>query len=119
MTNRNWRVLIKVGVIECTLFSRQAGKQYRVSEGDVITVEKIAANEGDVVTFDQVLTVVNDADVKVGTPVVEGAKITAKVEKQDKARKILVFKYKAKSNYRRRQGHRQPFTKLTIEKIEA
>ena len=80
------------------------GKQYRVSEGDVITVEKIAANE---------------ADVKVGTPVVEGAKITAKVEKQDKARKILVFKYKAKSNYRRRQGHRQPFTKLTIEKIEA
>ena len=69
------------------------GKQYRVSEGDVITVEKIAANEGDVVTFDQVLTVVNDADVKVGTPVVEGAKITAKVEKQDKARKILVFKY--------------------------
>lgn len=95
------------------------GKQYRVSEGDVITVEKIAANEGDVVTFDQVLTVVNDADVKVGTPVVEGAKITAKVEKQGKARKILVFKYKAKSNYRRRQGHRQPFTKLTIEKIEA
>ena len=95
------------------------GKQYRVSEGDVITVEKIAANEGDVITFDQVLTVVNDADVKVGTPVVEGAKITAKVEKQDKARKILVFKYKAKSNYRRRQGHRQPFTKLTIEKIEA
>lgn len=95
------------------------GKQYRVSEGDVITVEKIAANEGDVVTFDQVLTVVNDADVKVGTPVVEGAKITAKVEKQDKTRKILVFKYKAKSNYRRRQGHRQPFTKLTIEKIEA
>ena len=95
------------------------GKQYRVSEGDVITVEKIAANEGDVVTFDQVLTVVNDADVKVGTPVVEGAKITAKVEKQHKARKILVFKYKAKSNYRRRQGHRQPFTKLTIEKIEA
>ena len=63
------------------------GKQYRVSEGDVITVEKIAANEGDVVTFDQVLTVVNDADVKVGTPVVEGAKITAKVEKQDKAKK--------------------------------
>ena len=82
-------------------------------------LKKIAANEGDVVTFDQVLTVVNDADVKVGTPVVEGAKITAKVEKQDKARKILVFKYKAKSNYRRRQGHRQPFTKLTIEKNQS
>lgn len=115
MTNRNWRVLIKVGVIECTLFSDRR-KTVSCFEGDVITVEKIAANEGDVVTFDQVLTVVNDADVKVGTPVVEGAKITAKVEKQDKARKILVFKYKAKSNYRRRQGHRQPFTKLTIEK---
>ena len=82
-------------------------------------LKKSQVDEGDVVTFDQVLTVVNDADVKVGTPVVEGAKITAKVEKQDKAKKILVFKYKAKANYRRRQGHRQPFTKLTIEKIEA
>ena len=118
MTNRNWRVLIKVGVIECTLFSRQAENSI-VFPKVTLSVEKIAANEGDVVTFDQVLTVVNDADVKVGTPVVEGAKITAKVEKQDKAKKILVFKYKAKSNYRRRQGHRQPFTKLTIEKIEA
>ena len=95
------------------------GKQYKVSEGDIITIEKLGVEAGEKVTFDQVLTVVNDADVKVGTPVVEGAKITAKVEKQDKARKILVFKYKAKSNYRRRQGHRQPFTKLTIEKIEA
>ncbi len=95
------------------------GKQYKVSEGDIITIEKLGKEAGEKVTFDQVLTVVNDADVKVGTPVVEGAKITAKVEKQDKARKILVFKYKAKSNYRRRQGHRQPFTKLTIEKIEA
>ena len=95
------------------------GKQYKVSEGDIITIEKLGKEAGEKVTFDQVLTVVNDADVKVGTPVVEGAKITAKVEKQDKAKKILVFKYKAKSNYRRRQGHRQPFTKLTIEKIEA
>ena len=95
------------------------GKQYKVSEGDVITVEKLAANEGDAVVFDNVLTVVNDGDVKVGTPVVEGAKVTGKVEAQGKAKKILVFKYKAKSNYRRRQGHRQPFTKVVIEKIEA
>lgn len=95
------------------------GKQYRVSEGDVITVEKLDVNEGEQVTFDNVLTVVNDADVKIGTPVVAGAKVVAKVEKQDKAKKILVFKYKAKANYRRRQGHRQPFTKLVIEKIEA
>lgn len=98
---------------------KTGGKQYKISEGDVITVEKLAANEGDAVVFDNVLTVVNDGDVKVGTPVVEGAKVTGKVEAQGKAKKILVFKYKAKSNYRRRQGHRQPFTKVVIEKIEA
>ncbi len=98
---------------------KTGGKQYRVSEGDTITVEKLEAAEGDTVTFDEILTVVDDADVKVGTPVVAGAKITAKVDKQDKAKKILIFKYKAKSNYRRRQGHRQPYTKITIEKIEA
>lgn len=98
---------------------KTGGKQYRVSEGDTVIVEKLDAAEGDTVTFDEVLTVVNDADVKIGTPIVAGAKVTAKVEKQDKAKKILIFKYKAKSNYRRRQGHRQPYTKLTIEKIEA
>ena len=70
-------------------------------------------------TFDEVLTVVNDADVKVGKPVVEGAKVTGKVEAQGKGKKIRIFKYKAKSNYRKRQGHRQPFTKVVIEKIEA
>lgn len=95
------------------------GKQYRVAEGDVVTVEKIEANEGDVVELGEVLTVVKDGEVVVGSPVVEGAKVTAKVEAQGKGKKILVFKYKAKSNYRRRQGHRQPFTKLVIEKIEA
>lgn len=98
---------------------KTGGKQYRVTEGDSITVEKLEAAEGDTVTFEKVLTVVNDADVKIGTPTVTGAKITAKVEKQDKAKKILIFKYKAKSNYRRRQGHRQPYTKIKIEKIEA
>lgn len=97
---------------------KTGGKQYRVAEGDEIYVEKLAANEGDEVAFDQVLTIVNDDDVKVGKPFVEGAKVTAKVEAQGKAKKILVFKYKAKSNYRRRQGHRQPFTKVVIEKIE-
>ena len=98
---------------------KTGGKQYKVSEGDVITVEKLAQAEGEAVVFDQVLAVVNDGDVKVGKPVIEGAKVTAKVEAQGKERKILVFKYKAKSNYRRRQGHRQPFTKVVIEKIEA
>ncbi|RGS74708.1 MULTISPECIES: 50S ribosomal protein L21 [unclassified Mitsuokella] len=98
---------------------KTGGKQYKVAEGDVITIEKLAANEGEAVVFDQVLTVVNDADVKVGKPLVEGAKVTGKVEAQGKDKKILVFKYKAKSNYRKRQGHRQPFTKVVIEKIEA
>ena len=98
---------------------KTGGKQYKVSEGDVITVEKLAQAEGEAVVFDQVLAVVNDGDVKVGKPVIEGAKVTAKVEAQGKERKILVFKYKAKSNYRRRKGHRQPFTKVVIEKIEA
>ncbi|MDD6382520.1 50S ribosomal protein L21 [Mitsuokella sp.] len=98
---------------------KTGGKQYKVAEGDVITIEKLAANEGEAVVFDQVLTVVSDADVKVGKPLVEGAKVTGKVEAQGKDKKILVFKYKAKSNYRKRQGHRQPFTKVVIEKIEA
>ena len=98
---------------------KTGGKQYKVAEGDVITVEKLEAEEGAVVTFDQVLTVVKEDGVVVGKPVVEGAKVTAKVEAQGKDKKILVFKYKAKSNYRKRQGHRQPFTKVVIEKIEA
>ena len=71
------------------------------------------------VSFDEVVTVVKDGDVKVGTPLVDGAKVTGTVLEHGKAKKILVFKYKAKSNYRRRQGHRQPFTKVRIEKIEA
>jgi large subunit ribosomal protein L21 len=98
---------------------KTGGKQYRVSEGDVITIEKLTANEGEAVVFDEVLTIVNDDDVKIGKPFVEGAKVTAKVEAQGKGKKILIFRYKAKSNYRRRQGHRQPFTKVVIEKIEA
>ena len=95
------------------------GKQYRVSEGDTVFVEKL---EGDVdaeVVFTQVLTVVQDGDVKIGKPFLDGAKVTAKVVKQGKDTKILVFKYKSKANYRRKQGHRQPYTKVTIEKIEA
>ena len=98
---------------------KTGGKQYRVAEGDVIMVEKLAAEAGETVAFDEVLAVVDGANTKVGKPLVEGAKVTAKVEAQGKAKKILVFKYKAKSNYRRRQGHRQPFTKVVIEKIEA
>ena len=96
---------------------KTGGKQYKVSEGDVITVEKLAAAEGDAVTFDEVLTVVNDGDVKVGTPVIAGAKVTGKVEAQGKGKKIRIFKYNAKKGYRKRQGHRQPYTKVEIGKI--
>lgn len=98
---------------------RTGGKQYRVSEGDVLNVEKLNVEEGQEVVFDEVLTVVNDGDVKVGAPTVADAKVTAKVAKQGKADKIFVFKYRAKSNYRKRQGHRQPFTQVEITSIEA
>ena len=98
---------------------KTGGKQYRVQEGDIITIEKLEAAADETVTFDQVLTVVNDGSVKVGTPLVNGAKVTGKVVEHGKGKKILVFKYKAKSNYRRRQGHRQPFTKVRIESINA
>ncbi|MCE5284292.1 MAG: 50S ribosomal protein L21 [Pelosinus sp.] len=98
---------------------KTGGKQYRVQEGDVVMIEKLDAEEGAAVEFDQVLTVVKDGSVEIGKPVVAGAKVTGKVVAQGKEKKILVFKYKAKSNYRRRQGHRQPFTKVVIEKILA
>ena len=92
------------------------GKQYRVSEGDEIYIEKIDAEVGSTVSFD-VLLVENNGDVKVGTPVVEGVKVEGKVEAQTRGEKIIVFKYKAKKNYRRKQGHRQPYTKVEITKI--
>lgn len=98
---------------------KTGGKQYRVSEGEVLQVEKLDAEVGAEVAFEEVLAVVNEADVKVGKPVVEGAKVSAKVVEQGKADKIFVFKYKAKSNYRKRQGHRQPYTAVEITKIEA
>ena len=95
------------------------GKQYRVAEGDVLFVEKLAGELDEQVVFSDVLTVVEDGSVKIGAPYLEGAKVTAKVVKQGKDKKILVYKYKSKANYRRRQGHRQPYTKVSIEKIEA
>ena len=94
------------------------GKQYRVQEGDVIEVELLQVEEGERVVLDRVHFVGGD-QVKVGTPHVEGAKVTASVVTNGKSRKILVFKYKPKKNYRRRYGHRQPYTRLKIEKIEA
>lgn len=95
------------------------GKQYKVSEGDTIYVEKLNAEADSEVELNEVLAVSKEDGLKVGNPFVEGAKITAKVVKQGKDRKVIVFKYKSKKDYRRKQGHRQPFTKLLIEKIEA
>ena len=92
------------------------GKQYRVSEGDVIYIEKIDAQVDSTVSFD-VLLVGNDGDVKIGTPIVEGVKAEGKVVGQVRGEKIVVFKYKSKKNYRRKQGHRQPYTKVEITKI--
>ena len=91
-------------------------KQYKVAEGDVIRVEKLTANEGDTVSF-KVLMVSDDNGIKTGAEV-ENAKVTATVVKQDKAKKIIVFKYKAKKNERKKQGHRQPFTAVKVEAIE-
>ena len=93
------------------------GKQYKVSEGDVVFIEKLEAAEGEKVTFDKVLAVVGDETTTFGTPVVEGAKVTAKVVKNGKGKKIHIFKYKPKKGYRRRQGHRQPYTQVQIESI--
>ncbi|MCR5422927.1 MAG: 50S ribosomal protein L21 [Bacilli bacterium] len=90
------------------------GKQYRVQENDFVFVEKVEANVGDTVVFDKVLML----NEKVGNPYVEGAKVSAKVEAQGRTKKIIVFKYKSKKNYHKKQGHRQPFTKVQITSIE-
>ncbi|HLR54518.1 MAG TPA: 50S ribosomal protein L21 [Pseudogracilibacillus sp.] len=92
------------------------GKQIKVEEGAEIYVEKVNADANETVTFDKVLFVGGE-DVKVGTPYVDGASVEAKVEKQGRQKKISVIKFKRKKNYSRKQGHRQPYTKLTIEKI--
>jgi len=94
------------------------GKQYRVQNGDILNVEKLPAEVGETVTLDRVLAVKKDGELKVGKPYVEGATVTARVVKHGKGKKIIVFKYKPKKNYRRKQGHRQPFTQLVIEAID-
>ena len=95
------------------------GKQYKVTEGDVIFVVKLTADEGSEVVFDKVLVCGDGKDVKVGAPVVDGAKVTAKVLKNGKGKKIYVMTYKPKKNEKRKMGHRQPYTKVEIAKIEA
>ncbi len=93
------------------------GKQYTVSEGDVLYIEKLNAEAEETVKFDQVLAVLDGENTKIGAPVVEGAAVEAKVVKNGKAKKIVVFKYKAKKNEKKKMGHRQPYTKVEITKI--
>jgi large subunit ribosomal protein L21 len=94
------------------------GKQYRVEEGTILDVELLPAEVGTEVGFDHVLAVKKENRLEVGQPYLNGALVRAKVLDHGKGKKIIVFKYKAKKNYRRKQGHRQPFTRVLIEKIE-
>ena len=95
------------------------GKQYRVQEGDVISVEKLGLIEGETYNFDKVLMVANDADIKTGSPYVEGASVKATVITEGRGKKIYVYKYKSKKSYHKKTGHRQYFTKLQINAIHA
>jgi large subunit ribosomal protein L21 len=93
------------------------GKQYKVSEGDVLSVERLPASEGDKVVLDKVLFYSDENDTKVGTPYIEGAKVEADVVENGKGKKVIIFKFKSKKNYRKKQGHRQPYTMLKITSI--
>ncbi len=94
------------------------GKQYKVAEGDVVFFEKLDTEEGKKVTFDKVILVSNEDKIEIGNPYVKGYKVEGKVVAHGKGKKIIVFKYKAKKNYRRKQGHRQPYTKVEITSIK-
>ena len=100
------------------MYKRQGGKQYKVSEGDIINVEKLGVEAGETVTFDQVLAV-SDNEMKVGSPFVDGASVTASVVENGRGKKVIVYKYKRKTGYHKKNGHRQAYTKVKIEKINA
>ena len=93
------------------------GKQYKVTEGDTLFIEKLEAEAGQAITFDKVLAILDGDKATFGAPVVEGASVAATVVKNGKGKKIRIFKYTPKKGYRKRQGHRQPYTKVEIQKI--
>ena len=107
------------GGVQMYAVIKTGGKQYKVAKGDSVFVEKLEVKPGDEVTFDEVILVNDGKSTKIGTPVVEGAKVVAKVEKQGKEKKVVTFKYKPKKHSHSKYGHRQPYTKVTVEKIEA
>ena len=95
------------------------GKQYKVKEGDVIFIERLPSEDGEEVSFGNVLAIIDEKDSKFGVPYIKGATVTASIVKHGKTKKIIVFKMKRRKGYRRKQGHRQPYTKVKIEKISA
>ena len=95
------------------------GKQYRVNQGDIIKVEKLTADVGEKVDFDRILLVGEGADVKVGSPIVDGASVSGTVVEHDRHRKIIVFKMKRRKNYRRKQGHRQDYTGVLVDNMKS
>ncbi len=96
---------------------KTGGKQYRVQKGDILFIEKLEVEAEQMIDFTEVLAVSNEEGLKVGTPYVAGAKVSAKVLKNGKSKKVIIYKYKAKKDYRKKQGHRQPYTKVQIEDI--
>jgi len=95
------------------------GKQYKVEEGDILRIEKISGDVGATVSFDKVLMFSDGEKIRVGTPLIDGISVNGHIVEQDKAKKIIVFKYKRRKNYRRKQGHRQPYTAVKIDSITA
>ena len=112
---RDWFEELKIYITN--QFVETGENQYKVSEGDVITVERLPVSEGDKVTLDKVLVYSDGENLKVGAPYLEGAKVEAEAVENGKGKKVIVFKYKAKKNYHKKQGHRQPYTMLKIESI--
>src|SRR5699024_10827482 len=112
-----WRDWVRGGAVNMYAVIETGGKQYRVEEGDVLFVEKLNVQEGENFDFDRVLMVSKNGELQAGKPYSEDAKVIGNVVEHGKGKKIVVFKYKSKKNYRKKQGHRQPYTKIKIEEI--